>query len=57
MQGEKGDRWRKLCEQAAIEQDPQKLMQLVAEINRLLLDKEERLRQQQPEKANEQGAA
>jgi len=28
MQGEKGERWRKLCEKAAIEQNPQKLMEL-----------------------------
>jgi len=34
MQGEKGERWRKLCEQAAIEQDPQKLMELADEIDR-----------------------
>lgn len=43
MKGETGERWRKLCEQAAIEQDPLKLMRLVTEINRLLLEKEERL--------------
>jgi len=29
-------RWRELCAQAAVEQDPEKLMQLVAEITRLL---------------------
>ena len=31
--------WRELCEQAAKEQDPEKLMQLVAEIDRLLQEK------------------
>jgi len=46
MQGEKGERWRKLCEQAAIEQDPQKLMELADEIDRLLEAKEQRLKEQ-----------
>jgi hypothetical protein len=32
-----------LCEKAAVEQDPQKLMELVHEINRLLLEKEKRI--------------
>lgn len=30
------ERWRDLCAQAAVEQDPQKLMKLVREISRLL---------------------
>ena len=38
------ERWLKLCEQAAFEQAPEKLMKLVDEINRLLLEKEERLK-------------
>jgi hypothetical protein len=38
------ERWLKLCEQAANEQDPQKLMHLVAEITRLLGEKEQRLK-------------
>jgi hypothetical protein len=33
-----------LCAQAAKEQDPNKLMELVREINRLLEEKERRLR-------------
>jgi len=37
------ERWRKLCEQAAVEQDPEKLMELVAEIARLLDEKHKRL--------------
>ena len=49
MKGETGERWRRLCEQAAIEQDPLTLMQLVTEINRLLLEKEERLVRQKRE--------
>ena len=36
-------RWMELCEKAAVEQDPQKLMELVEEINRLLLEKEKRI--------------
>ena len=35
--------WRELCEQAAKEKDGEKLMQLVAEIDRLLQEKELRL--------------
>ena len=54
MQGEKAEQWRVLCEQAAIEQDPEKLMQLIEQINRMLEEKEERLRDQH---ANTQSAA
>jgi hypothetical protein len=36
----------RLCEQAANEQDPDKLMQLVREINRLLEEKERRLKKE-----------
>jgi hypothetical protein len=32
---EKNQRWRELCAQAAIEKDPKRLMELVAEISRL----------------------
>ena len=46
MQAETGERWRKLCEQAAVEQDTQKLLQLIREINQLLEAKERRLQQQ-----------
>jgi hypothetical protein len=46
MQGEKTQQWRVLCEQAAVERDPEKLMRLVVEINRLLEEKEQRLSQQ-----------
>ena len=44
MKGQTGERWRQLCEQAAVEQDPEKLLQLTQEINRLLEEKEERLK-------------
>lgn len=43
MQGENKERWRVLCAQAAIEQDPVKLLRLITEINDLLAEKEERL--------------
>jgi hypothetical protein len=56
MKGETGERWRKLCEQAAEEQDPKKLMELIEEINRLLESKEERLLREQ-EEARTQSAA
>ncbi len=40
---EKTERWMELCKQAAVEQDPQKLMAFVKEINDLLEAKERRL--------------
>ena len=43
MQGQQKERWRELCELAAQEQNPERLMELVAEINRLLEEKEQRL--------------
>lgn len=44
MQGTAKKEWTQLCEQAAVEQDPEKLMLLVSEINRMLDEKEERLK-------------
>jgi hypothetical protein len=44
MQGETKERWQRLCEQAASEQDPERLIVLVREIEKLLADKEQRLR-------------
>jgi hypothetical protein len=46
MQGETGERWRELCQQAAVEQDSQKLLQLIREINALLDAKDQRLQRQ-----------
>ena len=43
MKGETREQWKKLCEQAADEQDPEKLMELIGEITRLLDEKERRL--------------
>ncbi len=44
MKGATGERWRKLCEQAQTEQDPEKFMALIEEINRVLEEKEARLK-------------
>jgi hypothetical protein len=43
MRGETEERWRQLCEQAVHEQGPNKLMELVEEINRVLEEKKQRL--------------
>lgn len=43
MQGPFKARWVELCEQAAVEQDPGKLLELIREINRLLREKQDRL--------------
>jgi hypothetical protein len=40
---ENEERWKQLCELAAKEQDPQKLIELTREINNLLLFKQKRL--------------
>jgi hypothetical protein len=53
MKGEKLEQWKQLCELAAIEQDPKRLIALVREINRLLEEKEQRLKHsQQPTSSN-----
>ena len=43
MEGEAKERWTRLCNQAALEQDPKKLLSLVKEINNLLAEKEQQL--------------
>jgi hypothetical protein len=43
MVGEDKERWQELCERAATEQDPKKLIELVEEIDRLLEAKQNRL--------------
>ena len=48
MQGETRERWKTLCEAAATEQDPVKLLALVLEIEDLLTKKQERLRRLSP---------
>jgi hypothetical protein len=56
MKGETAERWRQVCEQAAVEQDPQKLMQLISQITKMLEEKEQRLLRQRPE-TKKQGAS
>jgi hypothetical protein len=41
--GNTKERWRELCERASVEQDPDKLLELVKEINQLLEEKRTRL--------------
>jgi DNA-binding NarL/FixJ family response regulator len=47
MQGERKARWQELCEKASVEQDPDKLLELVRQINSLLSEKRNRLEQRQ----------
>jgi hypothetical protein len=44
MEGEKRERWMRLCVEVADEQDSNRLLGLISEINRLLHEKEMRLR-------------
>ena len=44
MESDRLERWQELCAQAATEQDPDRLLVLVQEINRLLEEKEKRLK-------------
>jgi hypothetical protein len=46
MQGKVKEQWVELCERAAIEQDAEKLLVLVNEINRMLNEKDRRLKRQ-----------
>jgi predicted sugar kinase len=45
MQGETKERWMLLAEQAAVEQDPEKFIALIKEIDELLAKKQDRLQQ------------
>ena len=56
MQGPNREKWEQLCSEAAVEQDPQKLLQLIEEINRLLEEKEQRLRAERAKAAADSGA-
>jgi hypothetical protein len=51
MQGKVKEEWMLMCEQAAVEQDSEKLMALIMEINRMLDEKEQRLKGGKPAKA------
>ena len=55
MKGEVRERWKLLCAQAAEEQDSEKLLELVKEINKLLEEKEQRLKSQAAEKTASSG--
>ena len=44
MEGEKRERWMRLCVDVADEQDLNRLLELISEIDRLLREKEMRLR-------------
>jgi hypothetical protein len=50
MRDQNRERWKELCEQAASEQDPEKLLELTAETDRLLSEKNDRLEGQTREK-------
>jgi hypothetical protein len=43
LQGQNKERWEELCRQAATEQNPEKLLLLIREINDILDAKEKRL--------------
>jgi hypothetical protein len=45
---ENREKWMELCAQAANEQDPEKLMELIVQINQLLEAKEHRLKNHPP---------
>ena len=53
MKREERERWKQLCEQAANEKDSEKLMELVAEINRLLDLKQQSLKPLGPTRPKE----
>ena len=51
MIGKTKERWMELCERASVEQDSKKLLELTREIDRLLAEKEERLKQKPTQSA------
>jgi hypothetical protein len=57
MQSQVKERWLLLCQQAATEQDPKRLMALIEEVNRLLESEENRRREARsaPHKAEASG--
>ena len=44
MQGKLKEDWMELCEQVAVEQNPARLLELVRELNRMLEEKQQRLK-------------
>lgn len=53
MRGEAPERWRNLCEQAADEQDPEKLLEIIKDIIGILTEKADRLLKQREEKSHQ----
>ena len=53
MQGETKEHWVDVCERAATEQDPERLMMLIKELNDLLTQKQERLQKNRPRSKSE----
>ena len=51
---DKTERWFHLCQQAAVEQDPDKLLALIQEINDILEDQERRLLREREEQRREE---
>ena len=49
VQAGNAEHWRKLCEQAAVEQDSRKLMDLIVEIHRILFEEEQRTQAREAE--------
>jgi predicted Zn-dependent protease len=46
------ERWMEICDQASKEQDPKKLMELIAEIDHILKEKRDRVNQRRAEAAD-----
>jgi len=44
------EQWQRLCEQIAIEQDPTRFSTLVEKLNKLLEEKDRRLKQREPDR-------
>ena len=43
------EKWKELCAEAAVEQDPQRLLELVEEINRILEEQDKKKRPGRPQ--------
>ena len=52
MKGKLKEQWEQLCEKATVEQDSEQLRALIREINQMLYDKEQRLKDPQSGKAS-----
>ena len=47
MQEKVKEDWLQLCEQVAIEQNPERMIELIRELNRMLDEKQQRLKRKQ----------